>query len=163
MQKNRSSKQAFTFFIIYFALLGSLLFAAVSFKPSFQKEQPAEISSAFSKELQIQKHNQEKKAAENEGKWQPSNTFVITAISIGSCLDIIVVILWTRHENKKKQQGQFSNPDRLTNKKWFWYLVSMGIVLPKDGKLIFGLKNFILTVIFLVLLKFWLFDQLEST
>lgn len=54
------------------------------------------------------------------------------------------------------------NPDRLTNKKWFWYLVSMGIVLPKDGKLTFCLKNFIVTVFFLVLLKFWLFDQLES-
>ncbi|URT71810.1 hypothetical protein [Cytobacillus firmus] len=107
-------------------------------------------------------HNQEKKAAENEGKWQPSNTFVITAIAIGSCLDIIVVLLWARHENKKKQQGQFTNPNRLTNKKWFWYLVSMGIVLPKNGKLTFSLKNFILTVIFLVLLKFWLFDQLES-
>ncbi|WP_254178596.1 hypothetical protein [Cytobacillus oceanisediminis] len=102
------------------------------------------------------------KAAENEGKWQPFNTFVITAISIGSCLDIIVVLLWARHENKKKQQGQFSNPNRLTNKKWFWYLVSMDIVLPKDDKLTFSLKNFILTVTLLVLLKLWLFDQLES-
>lgn len=157
MQKNRSSNQALMFFIIYIALLGSLIFAAVSFTPTFQQEQPSEISSAF-----IQKHNQEKKAAENEGKWQPSNTFVITAISIGSCLDIIVVLLWARHENKKTKQGEFPNPDRLTNKKWFWYLVSMGIVLPKDGKLIFSLKNFILTVIFLVLLKFLLFDQLES-
>lgn len=162
MQKNHSSNQALMFFIIYIALLGSLIFAAVSFKPTFQQEQPSEISSAFSKELQIQKHNQEKKAAENEGKWQLSNTFVITAISIGSCLDIIVVLLWARHENKKKQQGHFTNPNRLTNKKWFWYLVSMGIVLPKNGKLTFSLKNFILTVIFLVLLKFWLFDQLES-
>ncbi|RBP93087.1 hypothetical protein DFO70_106218 [Cytobacillus firmus] len=102
------------------------------------------------------------KEAENEGNWQPSNTFVITAISICSCLDIIVVLLWARHENKKKQQGHFSNPNRLTNKRWFWYLVSMGIVLPRDGKLTFSLKNFILTVTFLVLLKFWLFDQLES-
>ncbi|WP_264740255.1 hypothetical protein [Cytobacillus firmus] len=150
------------FFIIYFALLCSLIFAAVTLKPSFKQEQPSEISSAFSEELQIQKHQQEKKAAENEGKWKPSNTFVITAISIGSCLDIIAVLLWARHENKKKQQGPFSNLNRLTNKKWFWYLVSMGIVLPKDGKLTFSLKNFILTVIFLVLLKFWLFDQLES-
>ncbi|WP_244671245.1 MULTISPECIES: hypothetical protein [Bacillaceae] len=89
-------------------------------------------------------------------------TFVITAISIGSCLDIIVVLLWARHENKKKRDGQFSNPNRLTNKKWFWYLVSMGIVLHKDGKLTFSLKNFIVTIIFLVLLKLWLFDQLES-
>ncbi|TFI49279.1 hypothetical protein E4O93_03475, partial [Diaphorobacter sp. DS2] len=82
MQKNHSSNQALMFFIIYIALLGSLIIAAFSFKPTFQQEQPSEISSAFSKELQIQKHNQEMKAAENEGKWQPSNTFVITAISI---------------------------------------------------------------------------------
>lgn len=152
------------FFIIYFALLCCLIYLAVTLKPSFQQEQPTEISSAFSKELQIQKHKQEMKAAENEGKWQPSNIFVITAISIGSCLDIIVVLLWARHENKKKQQGQFSNPNRLTNKKWFWfwYLVSMGIVLPKDGKLTFSLKNFILNVTLLVLLKLWLFDHPES-
>lgn len=162
MKKNYSSKQTFMFFIIYFALLCCLIFAAGTLKPSFQKEQTSEISSAFSKELQIQKNKQEMKAAENEGKWQPSNTFVITAISIGSCLDIIIVLLWARHENKKKQQGQVSNPNRLTNKKWFWYLVSMGIVLPKDGKLTFSLKKFVLTVTLLVLLKHWLFDQLES-
>lgn len=54
MQKNHSSNQALMFFIIYIALLGSLIFAAVSFKPAFQQEQPSEISSAFSKELQIQ-------------------------------------------------------------------------------------------------------------
>ncbi len=72
MQKNRSSKQTFMFFLIYFALLCSLIFAAVTLKPSFLQEQPSEISSAFSKELEIHKHKQEKKTAENEGKWQPS-------------------------------------------------------------------------------------------
>ncbi|MCM3090566.1 MULTISPECIES: hypothetical protein [unclassified Cytobacillus] len=162
MQKNRSSKQALLFFFIYSALLGSLIFAAATFKPSFQEEQPTEISFTFSKELQIQKHNQEKKAAKNEGKWKPTKTFVITAISIASCLDIIIVLLWARHENKQKQQGQLSNPDRLTNKKWFWYLVSMGIVLPRDGRLTFSLRNFILTAALLVLLKFWMLARLES-
>ncbi len=71
MKKNYSSKQTFMFFIIYFALLCCLIFAAGTLKPSFQKEQTSEISSAFSKELQIQKNKQEMKAAENEGKWQP--------------------------------------------------------------------------------------------
>lgn len=38
MQKNRSSKQTFMFFTIYFALLCCLIFAAVTLKPSFQQE-----------------------------------------------------------------------------------------------------------------------------
>ncbi len=49
MQKNHSSNQALMFFIIYMALLGSLIFAAVTFKPTFQQEQPSEISSVSPK------------------------------------------------------------------------------------------------------------------
>ncbi|MBT2691125.1 hypothetical protein J7I93_23610 [Bacillus sp. ISL-47] len=162
MQMRRSTKQIALFFIIYFALLCSLIFSAAAFKPSFQKEQPAEISSAFSKEIQIQDEKQKRKATENEGKWQPSKTFIITAISIGSVLDIIIAILWARHENKKNQESQSYNPNKWTNKKWFWYLVSMGIVLPKNGKLTISWKNLFLTILFLVLLKFWFFEKLES-
>jgi hypothetical protein len=162
MQIRRFIKQAALFFIIYFVLLSSLIFAATALKPSLQKEQPTEIASAFSKEIQIQEEKEEKKAAENEGKWQPSKTFIITAISIGSVLDVINAILWARHENKKNQESQSFNPNKRTNKKWFWYLVSMGIVVPKNGKLTISWKNLILTILFLILLKFWLFENLES-
>ncbi|PWW28779.1 hypothetical protein DFO73_10514 [Cytobacillus oceanisediminis] len=47
MQIRRSTKQAALFFIIYFALLCSLIFAATALKPSLQKKQPTEITSAF--------------------------------------------------------------------------------------------------------------------
>jgi hypothetical protein len=159
MQIRRFIKQAALFFIIYFALLSSLIFAATALKPSLQKEQPTEIASAFSKEIQIQEEKEEKKAAENEGKWQPSKTFIITAISIGSVLDVIIAILCARHENKKNQESQSFNPNKWTSKKWFG---SMGIVEPKNGKLTISWKNLILTILFLVLLKFWLFEKLES-
>lgn len=146
------------FFIVYACLMGSLIFFAVTYNQSNSKKIEVgtnEITLTFSKELQ--KYEEEKKQKEmiQTNKWKPSRTFVITAIGISSVLDVLIILLWARHENKKREAA---NHTPLSSKKWvnspkFWTLLSMGMLQIKHDRISIHWRNTILVVIMMLILK----------
>lgn len=155
-------KMIIYFFAGYAFLMISLIYFALHV--DIQKIEEAnkhEILDTFSEELKKAQDKSEQRAAENEGKWQPSNQFIMTAMIGASILDIVIILLWARYENKKRAGGTV-NPRRITNQKWFWNLIALGIVQPKDGRIVLNWKNFVGVILFMIFLKFWISDRLQE-
>jgi hypothetical protein len=163
-KKQQSQKKlVITFFIGFIALMSSLIYFSTTVElGSDERNNSSIVSKTFSEELKIAEEKSIQRKAENEGKWKPSNQFVMTAMIIASILDIVIILLWARHENKKRKGTGEISTHHWTNKKWFWNLVSMGIVGPVNGKIVLNKKNLVIVIILLIALKFALSKKLES-
>ncbi|MBY0123033.1 hypothetical protein [Bacillus sp. S/N-304-OC-R1] len=149
----------FIFFLIYSSLMVSLIFFATHFSQTNKQDtyiKTNEVSETFSKELN--RYKDEKKLKETNGehnRWKPSKSFAITAIGISSVLDIIIILLWAKHENNKKRAGQDTPNQR---RKWtdspkFWKFISIGMLQMKNERIHIHWINTILIVIVMILLK----------
>lgn len=153
------------FFLLYFLLMSSIIFGVISSngpkkelgesKSSIQK-----FEETFTSELRVHENNKEKRNATRSDRWIPSDRFVIIALTLSSILDIVIVLIWARYENRKREgQTQPAGP-RLTDRKWFWNIIAMGIIQPKNNKLVLNWRNLIFVVIAMYLMKKAIVDQL---
>jgi hypothetical protein len=150
------------FFAGYAFLMISLIYFALNVDlKKVEQANDHKISETFSKEIHKAAEKSAQRAAKNEGKWQPSNQFIMTAMIVASILDIIIILLWARYENKKREGGVV-NPRRITNQKWFWNLIALGIVQPRDGRIVLNWKNLIGVILFMIIIKFWISDRLQE-
>lgn len=157
MKKNK----VFAFFLIYFFLLASLIGGSIVFEPSKSNKNTTqsdnEVASIFKEELakQEEKVQIKKEEFDKSGRWKPSKQFVITAIIIASILDIVVVLIWAWHENKKKanQSMDTNGKKKVTESKWFWYIIGLGIIVPKNNRLTVSWINLAVVIILMYFLK----------
>lgn len=157
-----SKKASIYFFAGYAFLMISLIYFALNVNlDEVEQANDYEVSDTFSEELKRAEAKSAQRAAKIEGKWQPSNQFIMIAMISASILDIVIILLWAHYENKKKQGG-VDNPRRITNKKWFWNFIALGIVQPKDGRIVLNWKNLIGFILLMILLKFWISDRLQE-
>jgi hypothetical protein len=163
--KKRHNKQIISFILIYSFLLGSLIYFSTSKQTSPSNDsattKTSEVSHTFSKEFKIYEEKKLQKELESKGKWKPSKSFLIISISIASVLDIVIIVLWAKHENKKRESKDSRDQRRWTDKKWFWNIVAMGIVQPKNNRIVMNWRNFILFLLSMYLLKVLLFRLLD--
>lgn len=76
-----------------------------------------------------------------------------------SVSDVAIILIWARHVNRKKE-GREDTKIGLTDRKWFWNIVALGIVQPKDSKLVLNWRNLILAVAAMYILKKYALDSL---
>ncbi len=159
-----SKKKIALFFLIYVLLFCSLLLAVKSLDVEGIKEDSdvSKFSNEFKSELAAYEKKQEilkQQELESEG-WKPSKQFAMTAVIAASIADIIIVLLWARHVNKKRQNiDEGTQKQKIINQKWFWNIVSMGIVQPRDGKISIIWRNVIIFIVTMYILKSWLFNH----
>jgi hypothetical protein len=162
---NSPAKKTIAFFLLYFALMTSII-VGVTFSQS-EKQQEAvdksssiEIQESFKKEMNVYETRKVLREAELSERWRPSDRFVIIALTASSILDIVIVLLWARHENRKREGKPQTVKPRLTDRKWFWNIVAMGIVQPNNNKLVISWRNLILVIIAMYFVKKSLVDQM---
>lgn len=154
------------FFLFYFLLMSSIIFGVISSngpkkeldesKSSIQK-----FEDTFTTELRVYENKIEKRNATKSDRWRPSDRFVIIALTLSSILDIVIVLVWARYENRKREgQTDARAKPSLTDRKWFWNIVAMGIIQPKNNKLVLDWRNLIFVVIAMYLMKKAIVDQL---
>lgn len=123
-----------------------------------------EVKQAFDEALKAEEERiEKKKESEDPDKWTPSPGFVLTAISIGAVADIVIVIWWARHENRKRELEAGTNlarKRRLTDSSLFWWVIGLGIVRKKNEKLIVDWKYVVAYLILGVFLKVLLTKEL---
>ncbi|KAA0544638.1 hypothetical protein FZW96_19715 [Bacillus sp. BGMRC 2118] len=132
--------------------------------PMIEKAKQSEVSASFEEALKKDEERvREIRETKDPNKWEPSPTFVITAVSLGAIADIIIVILWARHENRKRALEADQNTKRkksITDSNLFWWIIGMGIVRRKHEKLIVDWKYVALYIILGILLKVWLSKEI---
>jgi hypothetical protein len=163
----KTKNLTFLFFLIYLVLMVSLIFFAMnhnnkdSDSTKLTTKPQIEVSDTFSKELKAHEEKVKQKEIERANRWKPSKTFVIVAISISSFLDIIIILLWAKHENKKREGNPVTPSKRWTNQKWFWNVVALGIVQPKNNKLVISWVNLVVFLVAMYFLKNLFFSYLD--
>lgn len=162
--KSRIKSLPMAFFFIYLILMGSLIYFAMtnqnaenmktnSKQTEVTTQKQEEISETFSKEMKLYEKKKKQKEIEQAGKWKPSKTFVIIAISLSSVLDIVIILIWAKHENRKREGALPSNRKKWIDQKWFWNIIALGIIQPKNNRLVINWKNVVVFIIFMYLLK----------
>lgn len=142
------------------------IIVGVTFSQSDKRQEAAyksstiEIQESFKKEMNVYETRKVKREAELSERWRPSDRFVIIALTASSILDIVIVLLWARHENRKREGKPQTVKPRLTDHKWFWNIVTMGIVQPKNNKLVISWRNLVLVIIAMYFVKKSLVDQM---
>ncbi|RFB18450.1 hypothetical protein DZB84_05945 [Bacillus sp. HNG] len=123
-----------------------------------------EATQSFEEALKADKERVEKKTeAQKDNRWKPSPTFVLVAISIGAIADIVIVILWARHENKKRKfEGNETQlrKKRITDYAIFWWIIGLGIVQKKNEKLVIYWRYMVAYIVLGFLLKVWITKEL---
>ncbi|MFD1780716.1 hypothetical protein ACFSFW_18790 [Fredinandcohnia salidurans] len=123
-----------------------------------------EVTQSFEDALKADKERVEKdKADESKNRWNPSPTFVLVAISIGAIADIVIVILWARHENKKRlieEKNSHLQKKRITDNSIFWWIIGLGIVQKKNEKLVIDWRYVVAYIVLGFLLKAWVSKEL---
>lgn len=154
------TKKIIGFFAIYVLLMASLILGVISSGKSKNevKNSSPSVSEIFKEELKKSTPKKQLEAAVEE-KWRPSNEFVRNAVIGASVLDVVIILIWARHMNRKKE-GRNDTKIRLTDRKWFWNIVALGIVQPKDSKLVLNWRNLILAVAAMYILKKYALDAL---
>lgn len=154
------------FFVGYLLLMASLIYFAIHYKKDADLDKIThkqnEVAATFSEEFKAHEEKVKQKKIEEANKWKPSKSFIVTAISISSVLDIVVILLWVWHENKKQKGDATSSRKKWTNQKWFWNVVALGIIQPKNNRMVINWKNLLLFLIVMYFLKTLLFKYLEE-
>jgi hypothetical protein len=160
---NTTNKQVIGFFLLYAFLMGSIIYGVTAAQTNNKAEHPpvkSEITQTFNEEMVKYEEKQKEKAIKDAEKWQPSKKFVATAMIIATILDIVIILVWAYLQNKKADQSSASTKQRWIDKKWFWNVVAMGIVQPKDKKLVVNWKNLVLFIVVMYFLKKIFIDSL---
>ncbi|MHC0037765.1 hypothetical protein [Pseudoneobacillus sp. C159] len=160
---NSPKKKVLGFFLVYGILMASLILGVVKKDKAGNEtlEQPkSEVSHTF--QMEMKKYEQQKieKEIKNADKWKPSKRFVATSIAIASVLDVVIILIWARYENKKRAGKSATLKKRWTDQKWFWNIVALGIVQPKNNKIVVNWVNLIVVVMALYFLKQYFIDRL---
>jgi hypothetical protein len=163
---DHSRKKIIGFFSLYAILMVSLIMSIMlsidnSKSKSKTIEKTQKISAAFQEE--VNKHEVQRKQRieerKNSNHWQPSKEFAMIAVVSASILDIIIILLWARHENRKREVRK--DVDRKwTDRKWFWNIIAMGIVQPKNNRIVLNWRNLFLFIIIMYILKTFLFNHI---
>jgi hypothetical protein len=153
------------FFILYLLLMASIVYGVMNSNITTGEKRESSSSSQkveefFSEEIKLYEKSKGIREEEESDKWRPSNRFVMIALTLSSILDIIIVLLWARHENMKREEHPEPAKPRLTDQKWFWKIVAMGIVQPKNNKLVMNWRNLVLIVTAMYLMKKAIVDRL---
>jgi hypothetical protein len=160
---NTTKKQVIGFFLLYALLMFSIIFGVTATPSKTKVDQPpvkSEVAKTFNEELVKYEEKQKEKAIKEAGKWKPSKQFVATAMIIATVLDIVIILVWAYLQNKKRDSAATESRQRLTDKKWFWNVVAMGIVQPKGRKLVVNWKNLVLFIVVMYFLKKIFIDAL---
>lgn len=139
----KSMNKIVLFFTIYLLLMLSIILAVslADFTPS---KSTIEIPDTFKQELE--KHEKKVQARQEESKknrWNLSNETVLIAVSIGAVLDIIIVYIWVRRENRKNDDKERTGKKNWRDSKIFWNIVAMGVIQPKENKYVINWVNMI--------------------
>jgi competence protein ComGC len=162
---NTPAKKAAGFFILYFLLMVSIIAGVTTSNSAKQKKEVhshsvLDIGESFKKEMSVYEIRKAQREAELSDRWRPSEWFVIIALTASSILDIVIVLLWARHENRKREGKPQTVKPRLTDRRWFWNIMAMGIDQPKNNKLVINWRNLVLVIIAMYFVKKSLVDQL---
>lgn len=149
------------FFVLYACLMGSLIFFGLTYSQTNNQKTEVktnEVSSTFSKELKIYENEKKQKELNQKNRWKPSKPFVITAVGISSVLDIFIILLWARHENKKRRAAELMIVSRKhwSNSPMFWKIISMGMLQIKNERIHIHWINTFIVVVLMLILKFLL-------
>ncbi|MCM3619925.1 hypothetical protein M3936_20335 [Sutcliffiella horikoshii] len=156
-----SRKFIFYFFGGYLFLIVALIFFSSS----------ADLTGGGSTEDLVQSfeegmaHTEKKKEekAIKEPLWDVPNHIAAPILIMASILDIVIILLWARNENKKweaQESGIIPVKKRWSDSKWFWNIVALGIVQPKSGRIVVNWRNLVAAFVLLTILKFAILDQL---
>ncbi|MGX6441722.1 hypothetical protein ACWM35_00630 [Neobacillus sp. K501] len=163
MNKLKNSKHIIYFFGAYFLLMISLIFFAVSYDGAGKASNRSnEVTSTFNKEMKLYEDRQVQKefaSADTKDRWKPSNPFIISALTLASVLDVVIILIWAKKRNKGTSQKYTGK--RLTDHKWFWNLIAMGIVQPEQGKMVLKWRNMLLFIILMAALKYFISRKLD--
>ena len=144
-----TGKQAFLFFAIYVLVMVSIILSVIfiDYSPS------DEIFNPYDRELNISEEPKE----ETKPAWTVSNRTAMIAVTIAAILDIVIVILWARRENRRLEQVGPADQKRWRDTKLFWNIVAMGMIRPTSRKYEVNWINVIGVGILLHLLFYLLF------
>ncbi|KGX91178.1 hypothetical protein N781_05310 [Pontibacillus halophilus JSM 076056 = DSM 19796] len=158
-----STKMTIWFFTGYVLLMVSLISVVVfvDFDGSTSPINHNESNSTFKEELlkHEQKVEENKKIEPKPLTFNVSDEFAFLAVTVGAILDIVIVILWARNENKKLEGKELPDKRRWRDTKLFWNIVAMGVVQPKNNKYCINWLNLIGVTILLHILFYILFTK----
>lgn len=133
------------FFGLYILLFGSLILG-VTFL-DFSKEKPNkqqnQVRDIFNEELEKQEKKMQAKQEriKERNKFNVSKEFAMLAVSIAAILDIIIVVLWARHQNRKAGNQIQTSRKRWTDSNWFWNIIAMGVIQRKENRYVINWVN----------------------
>ncbi|QFT87988.1 hypothetical protein FIU87_04900 [Bacillus sp. THAF10] len=157
----QSRKFLFYFFGGYLILMLALIFFSSSTDLT-GKGSKEEFTKSFQESLaHTEKRNEEK--AKKEPLWDVPNHIAAPILILASILDIAIILLWARNENRKREAQEAGNiqiKKRWSDHKWFWNVIAMGVVQPKNGRIVIVWRNLIAALILLTALKFVVLDRL---
>ncbi|MFP7300199.1 hypothetical protein [Neobacillus niacini] len=140
----KSTNKTVLFFTVYLLLMISMILAVslADFKPS--KSSVEVPDTTFKQELE--KHEKKVEARQEESKkkrFNISNETVLIAVSIGAVLDVVIVYIWVKKENRKNSEKERTGKKRWRDSKIFWNIVAMGVIQPKENKYVINWVNMI--------------------
>ncbi|WP_077617101.1 hypothetical protein [Bacillus sinesaloumensis] len=152
--------------VIILLLIGIGFFYSKLFVPTTNvsidnNKEKSEFTQSFKEALREDKERTEKKKLEenNNNRWNPSPTFILVAVSVGAVADIVIVILWARHENRKNQDMGLESRQRkkrITDSTIFWWIIGLGVVQKRHEKLVVDWRYVIAYIVIGFALKFWI-------
>ncbi|WP_456275100.1 hypothetical protein [Bacillus sp. AK128] len=164
-------KKGLIFGLGYFLFIIAIISIGIFYSTlDIPKQSPAneatqtKLNQSFDEALkEHQEKIEEKKKNEDPNKWKPSSSFVLTAVSLGAIADIVIVILWARHENRKKESGIIvgnKTKKRITESAIFWWIIGLGIVRKKNDRLVIDWKYIVVYLLLGLLVKVWITKEL---
>lgn len=114
-----------------------------------------EVDPTFKDALEIYEKQQEVEK-QNKRKWKVSNEFVMIAVTIGAVLDIIIVIVWARTQNRKLKESKDIKKRKWLYSKLFWNIVALGVIQPKETKFVINWYNVVAVSILIHLFFYYL-------
>ena len=139
----KSNTKIILFFATYILLMVSMIAAVtlIDFEPS---KSTVEIpDTTFKQELEKHEKKVEARQVEKKNSRNISNETVLIAVSIGALLDVIIVYIWVKRENRKMDGKERSSKKRWRDSKIFWNIVAMGVIQPKENKYVINWFNMI--------------------
>jgi hypothetical protein len=139
----KSNMKILLFFTTYLLLMVSMI-AAVSLIDYKASKSKVEIpDTTFKQELEKHEKKVEARQEEMKNRWNITNEMVLIAVSIGALLDVIIVYIWVKRENRKMDGKEKSSKKRWRDSKIFWNIVAMGVIQPKENKYVINWFNMI--------------------
>ncbi|MDF2856254.1 MAG: hypothetical protein K0Q87_2105 [Neobacillus sp.] len=146
-------KKTLLFFLGYAVLMVSLIFSGIYFSnANLSSTNPIIQQNKSDTEKSIKDFKEAFKTSETvvkkpikEDKWKPSSTFLIIAISIASVIDLVIILLFVKYENRKKELAKqgIIQKNRITDSNWFWWVIGLGVLKKTENQLKVNWKLFI--------------------